>query len=107
MAKPRLLYIGDVPVEASYHGSALLHRLLAEYPVDKLCVVETATQSIAARRLSGVNYKSYPIAKQRWLNTRFHPQAMAWFSRVAARTSPQIAALVEDFQPSDRLPHRR
>ena len=97
MAKPRLLYIGDVPVEASYHGSALLHRLLAEYPPEKLCVVETATPSAPARRLPGVNYHSYPIAKQRWLNTRFHPHAMAWFSRVAARAGPRVATLVEGF----------
>ena len=97
MAKPRLLYIGDVPVEASYHGSALLHRLLAGYPPEKLCVVETATPSVVSRRLPGVTYHSYPIAKQRWLNTRFHPHAVAWFSRVAARTGPRVAALVGGF----------
>ena len=77
MVKPRLLYIGDVPVEASYHGSALLHRLLSDYPPERLCIVESATPSLLSRRLSSVNYHSYPIAKQRWLNTRFHPQAMA------------------------------
>ena len=95
MAKPHLLYIGDVPVEASYHGSALLHRLLAEYPPEKLCLVETATPSEAARRLPGINYYSYPIAKQRWLNTRFHPHAVSWFSRVAARAGPRVATLLE------------
>src|SRR4051812_48302616 len=42
---PRLLYVGDVPVEASYHGSALLHRLLSDYPHEKLTVIETATKS--------------------------------------------------------------
>ena len=94
MAKPRLVYIGDVPVEASYHGSALLHRLLASYPPDKLCVVETGTPSAPSRRLADVKYLSYPIAKQRWLNTRFHSQAVAWFSRVAARTGPRLAALL-------------
>ena len=31
-----LLYVGDVPVEASYHGSALLHRLLSGHPHEKL-----------------------------------------------------------------------
>lgn len=97
MAKPRLLYIGDVPVEASYHGSALLHRLLSDYPLEKLCIVESATPSLPSRRLSGVNYHSYPIAKQRWLNTRFHAQATAWFSRVAVRSGPRISATVEAF----------
>ena len=97
VAKPRLLYIGDVPVEASYHGSALLHRLLAAYPPERLCVVETASSSVPARRLSDVKYLSYPIAKQRWLNTRFHPQAVAWFSRVAAHAGPSIAAMLNGF----------
>ena len=97
MVKPRLLYIGDVPVEATYHGSALLHRLLSDYPPERLCIVESATPSLLSRRLSSVNYHSYPIAKQRWLNTRFHPQAMAWFSRVAARSGPRIGAIVEAF----------
>ena len=103
MAKPRLVYIGDVPVEASYHGSALLHRLLSEYPAGNLCVVETATPSVPARRLSGVEYLLYPIAKQRLLNTRFHPQAVGWFSRVAARSGARIGALVDEFEAESVL----
>lgn len=98
MVKPGLLYIGDVPVESSYHGSALLHRLLAAYPPENLCVVETATASVPSRRLPDVKYLSYPIAKQRWLNTRFHSQAVAWFSRVAARTGARIDAVVDRFE---------
>ena len=39
-ALPRLLYLADVPVEASYHGSALMYRLLQRYPADRLRVVE-------------------------------------------------------------------
>jgi glycosyltransferase involved in cell wall biosynthesis len=94
---PRLLYVGDVPVEASYHGSALLHRLLGDYPVDRLTVIETATASTPSRRLAKVNYLSHPIGKQRWLNTRFHSQAVAWFSRTAALRGPQISALLNGF----------
>ena len=45
---PRLLYVGDVPVEASYHGSALLHRLLVNYPPDRLSVIETAMPSLSS-----------------------------------------------------------
>jgi glycosyltransferase involved in cell wall biosynthesis len=94
---PRLLYIGDVPVEASYHGSALLHRLLGDYPVDRLTVIETAGPSTPARRLPKVPYLSHPIGKQRWLNTRFHSQAVAWFSRTANRRGPRISALLNGF----------
>ncbi|HEY3578982.1 MAG TPA: hypothetical protein VGK82_00490 [Pyrinomonadaceae bacterium] len=97
MTKPRLVYIGDVGVEASYHGSALLHRLLSGYPAEKLCVVETATPSVPARRLAGFEYLSYPIAKQRLLNTRFHPHAVVWASRVAARSGAKISALLDGF----------
>ena len=94
---PRLLYVGDVPVEASYHGSALLHRLLGDYPVDRLTVIETAAPSTPARRLPKVKYLSHAIGKQRWLNTRFHSHAVAWFSRAAARRGPQISALLNGF----------
>jgi glycosyltransferase involved in cell wall biosynthesis len=94
---PRLLYVGDVPVEASYHGSALLHRLLGGYPVDHLTVIETAAPSTPARRLPKVKYLSHPIGKQRLLNTRFHSHAVAWFSRAATRRGPQISALLNGF----------
>ena len=94
---PRLLYVGDVPVEASYHGSALLHRLLSDYPPDRLTVIETATPSAPSRRLKDVDYLSHPLANQRWLNTRFHPQAVAWFSRAATRRGLQISACLNGF----------
>ena len=78
---PRLLYVGDVPVESSYHGSALLHRLLSDYPPDKLTILETATKSETHRRLPGVNYVVHPIGKSRWLNTRLHSYALVWFTQ--------------------------
>ena len=95
---PALLYVGDVPVEASYHGSALLHRLLSHYPVDKLTILETATRSQPERRLPGVNYISHPIGKQRWLNTRFHPYAMAWFTRAGKQAGPKISQSINGFE---------
>lgn len=91
---PRLLYVGDVPVEASYHGSALVHRLLSDYPHDRLTVIETATESDSKRRLPNVNYISHPIGKARWLNTRFHPYAVAWFTRAGKRFGPKISQSV-------------
>jgi len=93
----RLLYVGDVPVEASYHGSALLYRLLSSYPPEKLTIIETAAPSEPSRRLSDVNYLSHPIGRQRWLNTRFHPHAVAWYSRTATRMGPQIEATLNGF----------
>jgi glycosyltransferase involved in cell wall biosynthesis len=94
---PRLLYVGDVPVEASYHGSALLHRLLLNYPADKLTILETAARSQPKRRLPNVEYLSHPIGKLRWLNTRFHPYAVAWFSRAGKRSAPKISQSINGF----------
>lgn len=94
----KLLYVGDVPVEASYHGSALLHRLLSDYPAEKLTVLETAAQSQADRRLPKVNYLSYPIGNPRWLNTRFHPHAVAWFSQKATRIGAKVSQSINGFQ---------
>jgi glycosyltransferase involved in cell wall biosynthesis len=88
---PRLLYVGDVPVEASYHGSALLHRLLSDYPSDKLTILETGVESEPKRRLRGVNYISHAIGKPRWLNTRLHPYALVWFTRAGERHAPKIS----------------
>jgi glycosyltransferase involved in cell wall biosynthesis len=94
---PRLLYVGDVPVESSYHGSALLHRLLSDYPADRLTIIETATQSETSRRLPHVNYLGWPIGKARWLNTRFHPYATAWFTHAGKRSAPKISQSLNGF----------
>lgn len=94
---PRLLYVGDVPVEASYHGSALLHRLLSDYPVERLMVLETARPSEPNRRLAQVKYSSHPIGKQRWLDTRFHPYAVAWFSRAGKQSGPKLSQSINGF----------
>jgi glycosyltransferase involved in cell wall biosynthesis len=93
-----LLYVGDVPVEASYHGSALLHRLLSDYPHEKLTIIETATKSEPQRRLPRVAYLSHPIARQRWLNTRFHPYAVAWFTQTGKRFAQPIAQSLNGFK---------
>ena len=88
---PHLLYVGDVPVEASYHGSALVHRLLSDYPAERLMVFETGAESKPERRLKDVKYVARPIVNQRWLNTRFHPYAVAWFSQAGTRRGISIA----------------
>jgi len=87
---PDLLYVGDVPIESSYHGSAILYRLLENYSVEKLTIVETGSISEPERRLPNVTYLSHPIARSRWLNTRFHPYAVAWFSLKATGTAEKI-----------------
>lgn len=97
-APANLLYVGDVPVEASYHGSALLHRLLSDYPPERLTILETGAESEIIRRLPRVNYISRPIGNPRWLNTRFHPYAVAWFSHAGMRIGPKIAHSLNGFR---------
>lgn len=80
---PRLLVFGDVPVEASYHGSMLLYRLLEGYPTHKLHIVETRRPSQLERRLPDVSYSETSLASERWLNTRFHNWVALWFYRSA------------------------
>lgn len=97
---PKLLYIGDVPIEASYHGSALVYRLLQNYPPQKLRIIEgTLFESQPERRLPAVEYRQLSVGNQRWLNTRFHTQVSSWLSWTATGRSQQIPRLLADFQP--------
>ena len=69
---PRLLYIGDVPVESTVAGSALLYRLLQEYPVDRLCIVEgNIAKSQLQNRLPDVDYQTLSVGYERLLRSRF------------------------------------
>ena len=89
---PRLLYAGDVPVEASYHGSALLYRLLERYPADRLLIVEgNLFRAATTRRLANVRHITVEIASRRLLNSRLHD----WYSRVLLWRSRAIATRIE------------
>jgi glycosyltransferase involved in cell wall biosynthesis len=82
---PRLLYIGDVPVESSFHGSALIYRLLQNYPPEKLRVVEgNLRNSKSKRRLAGVQYDLIKIGWTRPLFTRFNGWAHLAYSLAAS-----------------------
>lgn len=96
---PRLLYVGDVPVESSYHGSALLYRLLQSYPPDRLQVIENLWQSQPQRRLPGVCYRLTPSRLRRLLHTRLHPWVSSLFSLTAAWRWRRLARLAGDFRP--------
>src|SRR5579872_4925966 len=90
-APPRLLYVGDVPVESSYHGSALLYRLLQDYPADRLLVVEAQPfESLPERRLPDVAYRQLETRGHRWLNTRLSRWAGTWFTLSSPARSKRI-----------------
>lgn len=97
---PRLAYVADVPVESSFHGSALLFRLLQRWPEDHLVVVEAGTTpSLPLRRLPDVRYEALPRPGNRWLNTRFHRGVSSWFTLRARSRSAATRAVLRGFEP--------
>src|SRR5262249_39675777 len=88
---PRLSYLGEVPVECSYHGSALLWRLLENYPPRNLLIVEGIHRSSVERRLPGVRYIHPPTPGiGRMLSTRYALHV----SEVLYRAIPILAASI-------------
>jgi len=94
---PKILYVGDVPVERSYHGSALLYRLL-ELHAARLTVVETGHASSSSRRLPHVSYSSLQFGNPRWMNTRFHSYVSAYNSFAATGAGDELNRLVENVE---------
>jgi glycosyltransferase involved in cell wall biosynthesis len=97
---PRLLYMGDVPIEASYHGSALIYRLLQSYPSESLLIVEQSFQkSLLSRRLANVRYEELPARSDRLLRTRITKLASSWFTLNAPFQGRRVPRLLGTFQP--------
>ena len=97
---PRLLYLGDVPVESSYHGSALIYRLLQNYPTDKLQIIEgNLRNSLPERRLAGVAYSSIKVGWPRPLHTRFTRWAHLAYSFAARWRTSAVEQALDGFQP--------
>jgi len=97
---PRLMYIGDVPVESTVAGSALIYRLLQDYPVDRLCIVEgnIATSQIN-KRLPQVAYNSISVGIKRLLNSRFVFLYTSFLLLTAKWRSHQLNNLIKTFKP--------
>lgn len=94
---PRLLYVSDVPVESSQHGSALLFRAFEMYKADRLRIVETDVRSQPSRRLPGVAYASMPIGRRRWLDSRLHGVYSAWLTWRAASHAERVMSSLSGF----------
>lgn len=97
---PRLLYLGNLAVDASFAGSALLYRLLQSYPSERLCIAEAGARTSALDlRLRGVRYEDYRPMFARLLRSRFSQHYRSWLILTAAARARQFMALVHDFQP--------
>jgi glycosyltransferase involved in cell wall biosynthesis len=97
---PRLLYLGDVPVESSYHGSTLLYRLLQRYPAGRLRIIEgNIFPPRTDRRLPGAAYATLRVGRDRLLNSRFHDAYSRWLHRGARRRTAKVMSLLDGFAP--------
>ena len=97
---PSLLYLGDVPVEATYHGSTILFRLLQAWPAERLRVIETnLMRSIPERRLPSVKYDEFRLGPGRPLYTRFSRWYAAWLTFRAGRHAGNVSRLLAGFSP--------
>ncbi len=97
---PKLLYIGDVAVESTVAGSALIYRLLEKYPTDKLSIVEGSTHiSKLETRLQQVNYQTLNIGNQRIINSRLNKIYSSYLFLTARQKVAQLKATVEKFKP--------
>ena len=97
---PRLMYIGDVPVESTVAGSALIYRLLQDYPVDRLCIVEgNIAASQGDKRLPDVTYRSLSVGIKRLLSSRFVFLYTSFLFLTAKWRSHQLNNLIKTFKP--------
>jgi glycosyltransferase involved in cell wall biosynthesis len=91
-APPRLLYVGDVPVEATVAGATLLFRLFDGYPTDRLTIFHSNLPVVRApeRRLPGVHYEEFIVANRRMLYTRL----AGWYAAMVLARSDRTAAVL-------------
>jgi glycosyltransferase involved in cell wall biosynthesis len=97
---PRLLYIGDVPVEASHSGPVVLYRLLQRYPPDRLCIAEAGPWlSTAEQRLPDVRYEDRRLPLSRLVRSRFAIQYWSLVLILARLRARLFKRLAREFRP--------
>lgn len=95
---PRLLYVGDVPIEATVGGAALLYRLLQNYPADRLYIIEGESSQLQ-QRLQNVQYQSLPLSWKRLLRSRFVRQYASYLMLTAGWRTSQLNKAIHSFKP--------
>ena len=97
---PSLLILGDVPVESSHHGSALLYRLFEGYPADRLLILEPSiAQSQTGRRLPDVSYRRLAAGHRRIVDSRFHRAYCGLLAVLARSRARRVDAALGGFSP--------
>ena len=97
---PKLLYLGDVPVEPTHAGSALIYRLLSDYRAEDLKIIEAnLIPSGGGLRLPGVRYETMAFGWPRLQYTRFVGSYQAWMAWRSAQRSSAVERMLGDFAP--------
>jgi hypothetical protein len=96
---PRLLYLGNVPVEAYMHGSTLLYRLFETYPKEKLLIVEHTAVSRPERRIPGGQYRAIVPPGDRLMRNRFSKHLWPLAALGTHLYSGALRQMVRSFQP--------
>jgi glycosyltransferase involved in cell wall biosynthesis len=101
--------VADVNVEQAGGGALLLHRLLKEYPADRLTVVYNPDQSVGDpdKHLPEVRYRPFRYDIPRLIRNRFNRFWPALAARHMRRRAPAVGELLADFRPDAVLtvPH--
>jgi glycosyltransferase involved in cell wall biosynthesis len=97
---PRLLYLGDVPVEDTTGGSALLHRMLLAYPREKLLIVEgSLREPLQEKRVPGAQYRELNLGSRRLAHSRLGPLYFPSLWIAAPLFTGRAERQVERFRP--------
>jgi len=96
---PRLIYIGDVPIQHTVAGSTLLFRNLQMYPPEKLLICELAEVSTPNRRLSRANYVHLPLGARHLAHTRFAGISSVWRQASTRSMVKKVIRVAQTFHP--------
>jgi hypothetical protein len=97
---PRLLYVGDVAVESTIAGPALLYRLLQNYPTDNLRIVESSIRpSAPEKRVPKVTYETLELKLPRLLFSRFGSYYASYLHLSASPRSHKLDKVLAEFRP--------
>lgn len=96
---PKILYIGDVPVELSSAGATLLYRLLQHYPTDKLLIIQGTGVDKDQPRIPGVPYHVSKSRLERLRYTRFAKYSKGLFLANQLLISGKTKKIIQDFKP--------
>lgn len=97
---PRLLYVGDIPVESTLASSSILYRLLQTYPAEKLQIVESNMHKVnPQKRLLNVKYYRESFYVNQLLNSRFHKLYGCYLLQTPRIHLSSLKKIINKFNP--------